>query len=569
MRKVLSWAMAVAMVLGLCRLCPAEKPKPIVTVSVSGYDELMKDINLIGKLGNFPQLGQMLEAGIQQAEGPKMLVSLIDKTKPWGAVMSMDAERPEPVLQAVIPLTDIKPIVKAMEAQGIGPKDLGDGVYEFQLGPQTAVVKQKGSWTLVANTKEALDAIPSDPVALLGGLNEKYSVAASIAVKNIPAAQRDAAMFPLMFGIQMATQQRMPGESPEQHALRSKMAQRGLAKLTEAIKDLDTVLIGVAVDRTANSARLDLVTTVLPESKTAKKLAKQVDLKSDFGGLADPKAAVVLTSTRKLDEEDIAETKETLSSLKGAIQSQLDSQNLPEAEAKLAKQVIDDLMAVLEKTIEGGKIDGGLMVRLAPKNLEAVVGMKIADGTKLNQVVKLVVERITKEEPGVASLVKLDAETYEGVRFHTFSLSGEHVQGTHDREMFSKLFGDKMEVILGIGDDSVYVAVSPDAAKTLKGVIDASKAAASKNVPPMQLSIALTPIAQFMAEVGDREAKEASQMILKAVSAGDGKDHLRLTATLVTNGSQARLELEEGVLRLVGSIPMMLISGHSMPAPQE
>ena len=164
-------------------------------------------------------------------------------------------------------------------------------------------------------------------------------------------------------------------------------------------------------------------------------------------------------------------------------------------------------MDVLEKTVEGGKVDGGLMVNLAPKNVHVVAGLKIAEGAKLDKVVKQVVERVGKENPTATQLIKLDAETYQGVRFHVFTFPVALIP-EHEREGFSKVFGDKVEiVILGIGDDSVYVAYSSDAAKTLKEVIDKSKSASDKSTPPMQLAVAATPIAQFVAEVGDPGAK--------------------------------------------------------------
>jgi len=569
-RKVLPWALAVALLLGISHLGLAEKPKPVMTMSFSGYDEVMKDIDLIGKLGDLPQLGKLLEGQLQQQEGPRMLLPLIDKGKPWGVVVSMGDESPEPVVQAILPLTDVKPIVQALQQIGIQAKESG-GTYEVQAGPRTVVFKQKGRWTLVASSKDALADIPEEPASLLGGLNEKYDLAVSVAIKNIPAAIRDGAMFPLTMAFQMAMQQRMPGEGEGQYAFRSRMAEQLLKQITEAIKDLDTILLGLSVDRKANAARLDLVTTVLPGSKMAKKLARSADLKTDFAGLADPNAALLFTLTRKMDEEDVAQAKSNTGLLRTNLLAELGG--LPGAsaeDAKLVKQLAGDLMDVLEKTVEGGKLDGGLKVKLAPKNLQVVAAVRVADGAKLDKVVKQVIERVGKENPAATQLIKLDAETHQGVRFHTLTVSSDMVPSPHEKDQFSKVFGDKVTVILGIGDDSVYLAVSPDAAKTLKEVIDKSKSASDKSTPPMQLSVAATPIAQFVAEVGDPGAKQGAGMLLKVVSASAGKDHVKLTATLVPNGSQARLELEEGILRVIGTVPKMRLGlgGGGAPVPQ-
>jgi len=80
-RKVLPWASAVAMLLGISRPCLAQKPKPLLTASFSGYDELMKDVGLIGKLADFP-LAEILEGYFQQQEEYRNLAPFIDRKKP-------------------------------------------------------------------------------------------------------------------------------------------------------------------------------------------------------------------------------------------------------------------------------------------------------------------------------------------------------------------------------------------------------------------------------------------------------------------------------------------------------
>ncbi len=77
--------------------------------------------------------------------------------------------------------------------------------------------------------------------------------------------------------------------------------------------------------------------------------------------------------------------------------------------------------------------------------------------------------------------MKVSAETYQGIHLHTVSLP------TPDPEL-TPLVGDTLDMVVGIGDDKVLVAVGRDAAKTLKKAIDRSKAAAGKEVPPLQVT---------------------------------------------------------------------------------
>ena len=68
------------------------------------------------------------------------------------------------------------------------------------------------------------------------------------------------------------------------------------------------------------------------------------------------------------------------------------------------------------------------------------------------------------------------------------------------------LFGDEIEVVLGIGADRLYLGVGHDAVKLLKQAITKSKAAGSKPISAMHISVAGTPIAKFVG--GVPECKE-------------------------------------------------------------
>lgn len=558
MRKLLPWTMAAVVALGIACLCPAQIAKPVATVSFSGYEELMKDIELIGRLGNFPDLAKILEAQLQQ-HVPSELSAALDKKKPWGVVAALGPDTPQPVGVAFVPLKDLKPLLEVIRSQGIEPKDAGDGTFQIQAGPQAILLKQKGAWTLLGTSKEALAEVPDDPTQLLGGLHEKYNLAARLTVKNIPPATRDAALLPVMMGFQMATMRQLPGETTEQYEFRSKMSQQALQQITDTIKDLDSILLGLAVDEKTSSARLDLAVTFVPDSKYAKRLAQSGDLKTDFAGLMDPDAALLATFSGQMDEQQITQARANLAALKANFLAEIDKQGLPPDEAKQARQLAGDLMDALEKTIQTGKLDGGLRLKLGPKNLQLVAALRIAEGAKLEQTVKELIQRIAKDVPPVAQAVRFDAETHQQVRFHLVSVPTDQLD-PHARQVFQQVVGDKLELILGIGQDSLYVSAGRDAAKALKDLIDRSQSASDKSAPPMQLSVSLTPIAQFVAAVGDQQAKQGAEMLLSVLSAATGKDHIKLTVTLIPNGEQARVELEEGILRLIGSIPAMIPS---------
>ena len=100
------------------------------------------------------------------------------------------------------------------------------------------------------------------------------------------------------------------------------------------------------------------------------------------------------------------------------------------------------------------------------------------------------------------------------------------------------LVGDKLEVILGIGGNQLLVAAGRDAAKTLKKVIDDSKAATGKEVPPLTIKVSLGTLAKFVAQVADEEdVKAKAAMIAGFLENAGKKDHVTLTATPIPQGA--------------------------------
>ncbi len=118
--------------------------------------------------------------------------------------------------------------------------------------------------------------------------------------------------------------------------------------------------------------------------------------------------------------------------------------------------------------------------------------------------------------------------------------------------------GEWLNVVVGIGDDRLLVAAGHDPAKTLKKVIDRSKAAAGKEVPPLRITLAAASIAKFVAEVApDEEVKAKAAMVAGFLQTAGKKDHVTITVNPISQGVRVRLEFEEGLLKVLGSLPPM------------
>jgi hypothetical protein len=141
--------------------------------------------------------------------------------------------------------------------------------------------------------------------------------------------------------------------------------------------------------------------------------------------------------------------------------------------------------------------------------------------------------------------LKFNAAKHKDVDLHTFS-----VPIPDDEEQAQKVFGDALEVVVGTGAKSAYIAFGEESIDLLKEIIDDSASAAKEEVTPMELIISLAPILEFTASIED---DPIVKMLAETIKKAAGKDHIRLSQRNIERGVAARLEVEEGVLQLIGA----------------
>jgi len=333
------------------------------------------------------------------------------------------------------------------------------------------------------------------------------------------------------------------------------MAKQAVQQMTTLLNELDELLVGWNVDHSSKTMYLDVEVTAQAGTHLAEQLAQIKVGKTQFAGFSSPNAAVQGHWLGVLSDADVAQAKLALAELRKQAVEELDNQNLPENQAEKATQLLNDVAEILEKTVESRKISGGVLLNLDPSAVTFVVGSTIVDGDKLNDLVKQLVEEIQKNDPEASKMIKLDAENYEGVRLHAFNIPAPD-------ESAVPFFGDTLEVVMGISNDKLLVAVGRDAAKTLKDVLSQSKANLDKEMLPVQISISIGQIVKFAASVAEEDdAKAQAAMLANALEKSEGKDHVTFTTKPITNGVRARLEVEEGLLKLIGSMGQMVTPG--------
>lgn len=549
MRKILLPALAVAVLLAMSSVVPAQAPQPestglktVLTVSISGFDAIKKDVQTIATASNMPllMLPFMNEKGLAG----------LDTTKPWGAVAQTDGQ--DLRIFAFLPVSEPElalGLLGPLTGGGDPPKPDAEGVYEIEIREKNLVLAKKGDWVVLADNRQTLANAPADPVPLLGGLNESYAIAIRGSIKDLPASMRDQVVGLIRSGVEMA-QQAQPDKAPGEEAVA-----RSLEEVDKILNEMDSVLIGLAVDAPSKAIRLDVDRTAIEGTSTAAEYAAAAEAKSNLAGFYLPEAALTALVAGTLPEQDSKQIQEWLDARKSEAMKDLDEQELSDGERKLAKQMLGDLISVLRKTASAGKIDVGLSVLASADRLSLVAGGFVADAATLEKLLKQSVHLAIAEDPGLEQAITLDAEEHQGVRLHTVSVPADQLP-TDD--IPAMLVGDAFTAAVGFSDQHAYVALGPQAIDKLKQAIDQSKAAAGGSLPPVRISVSLTAIGNVLAGLGDVADQDVPPQVLDALAQAGPDDHILVNSEAIPNGVRVRIEIEPGVLKAIGTAAMAM-----------
>jgi hypothetical protein len=532
------------------RAAAADEAKPIVAISFAGYDEVRANLAAIGKLGGKTDLAEFLEGILVQATQGKGL-DCLDKKAPWGALVEM-GEMGQPVFYGFVPVTDLKTMMEILKKSPLGIQyEEKDGVYEIEgPGGQLLFLSQQDKFTAVVADKGLLDQFPTDPQKYLGDMPKKYLLALTFLPKNIPEQY-------LGF-INMMTQMGVPpqeeDETDEQYARRQASQTRSMEKISMLVKETERIVLGANIDRETSKITFDVEIIADAGSKWAEELTKAKPGKSKFAAFDLPEAAIFGHSLNTMTDQDVSDAKEDIRVLADKALRYMEKQELTEEQMKLVKEVIDDALAVTDKNLEMKKSEMGYALCLDPSAVTLVAGGAVAEGKPVENLLKKVFDAVKEEEPDLGKGFKFNADTYKGFRLHTAV-----VPVTEELEQLKPFVGEELTVVVGVGEKQVFVAAGADAVEILKKAIDKSQTASEKEVLPAQMILSYVKIGKFVAGViPDEDAKTKIEQFVQMLEQSGGKDHLIINAQAVENGLKIHLELEEGFMKVLGSLSQML-----------
>ena len=355
----------------------AQQAEPVVIVSVAGSDELLGDILYLTETAGVGDFGRLM------ALMASPYTVTLNKQRPAGAFLTMQEQGP-PTSVSFLPVKNLDTLLANLEPQIGKAEDAGNGVLEVAADrPQSLFLKETDGWVFVSNDKANLAVVPENPVEILGGLNEKYTVAVQVDFAGIPASLRAMATEQIRRGFEQRLDEEMDEDSA---AAMRELGPQAVQALVQLIDEADKLTLGWEVDAEEKTTYMDLEFTALEGTQLAAQMSLIKDSSSAFSGFVLPEAALTFhahgTSTEADVEQALALIDRVRSQAMAGIEKDDDLAN--DQERQTAKDVINQLLDVADATVKAAKSDGGAVLLLKPGSLAVAAGGFVADGSSAN-----------------------------------------------------------------------------------------------------------------------------------------------------------------------------------------
>ena len=291
MKKIVSMFMAAAVVFGLgLSQSRAAETKPIAALAVASYNDLVSDVNFVGSLVERPQLGAAMEGLLAMVTQGKGLAG-VDKTRPWGLIVQASGEE-DFTGYVFVPVTDFKEALGLLELYST--VDAEGDVYKLtpKDGKKVNYVKQQGTWAFFAEKPEVLAQCDANPLALLGNLKKDYIVAGRIFLANVPEGLREKFLEPSQAGPAKGCRPAWRRVERRVSPAARRSSDQVEPYVTRVFGELDQVVFGWGLDRTAEKTFIDVSVTAKPGTKTAEEMGLAAKATTNFAGFRVPGAAV-------------------------------------------------------------------------------------------------------------------------------------------------------------------------------------------------------------------------------------------------------------------------------------
>lgn len=536
-RRILTTALLTGLML-FAPLAQAQNAavKPIVTVAINRLDEIKKDIIYLASIIS-GQPEQTIAATVELQTG--FFTQGLDQTKPIGIIGT--ASGITPGFYAFVPTKNIQQLLAPLAGFGLQLQDAGDGLLVLQTGGPSVYFNQTDTYCYISNARESVANPPEDPAKLLDGLTEDYDLAAKLNIQAIPEAQRALAMSQIRTAMEFSLQ-RLPGETDAAFEARRKAAQDSFQQLQDVVDQLDNLVFGVAVDGDEKKVFMDIGMAAVDGSKLAQQFGAYELASSKLSGFLIDNAVAQMSSAYVIPPSEAGQILSALESVKSQVDAAINSDpNIPADARELIRSVVGNLLEVANATIEDGEVDMAGSVTTEGGTLQVVAAAKVANAQKLNASFKEIVAAAQAQGEQLPE-IKLNAASQGSATFHTVTIPIPPFE-----DQAQRIFGESVTLSVGFGENHIYFGLGEGNIAALKKAITSSNKDGVE-IDPLSAHVSVGQMIGFFADKLDNPDVE-----LLAEAIGRGNDKVMMKMTSEKNGVKYHFEMQEGVLRAIGT----------------
>ncbi len=512
----------------------------VLTVAITGLDRLLSDINYVSMAAESPQGGLILGSMVTN------FTQGIDRGRPLGVVVYLKDNVPAPIV--MLPVTDLAAFFKGIEAFVPPPDVDSDGVFNLKVGNNLLFVRDnKQGWAFASTSREALDIAPQDPLTILGPLTKEHDIHFALNIQSIPPAFRQQLIAQITAGFEQTIRAQPSNDAAKEMSLNA--ARKQLETIVKLIDQSELLKLGLVINPNDKVMGFDVSFTAAEGTELAKLNAETQVAPSRFTSMIQPDAAIFghgsvkfgpLTKKMAVDQMDIIPTQ-----LKAALDSATDNGQLDKEARDFLEGLVQEILAISRESIDKGYSDSAIVVRTDNETLGVAAAVSPINGAKVEQLATKLKAKVDEKAPQVQ--IKLNARTHSGVNLHTIELP---VPEGNDGAR--KVFGSKVQLLLGTSPEVLYIGIGPDGYARVKAAIDGA-AQGAKPVPnqlPAQFQLSVLPILDYANSISPNPVVD---MVLQKLREYPEHSELRFVSKLIPRGRESQLRIEEGLLHAIGT----------------
>ena len=509
-----------------------EASDPVLVVSIASLNKLMQDVNYITSVAGQPQAGgmfTMMAGGFTQG---------LDMARPIGIMVPIVDGAPEPI--GLLPTPDVEAMLKRLEAQ-TGPVDkLDDGTLVLAAGPSLVYIRQVGTWAVIARQKELLELAPADPMTVMEGLGDNYTLAARLNVQLIPEETREGLISQMRQGFEQAMAQQSDDVEGIQAA-----SEDSIKQIEQLIREAEELMLGWNINPEEKVITFEAEFIAAEGTELAEMYAGQKPIPSKFSAVIDDENAMYYHAAASIGPKLVERTQESVANAKTMLTKAIeDSDDLDENAKTQVTELMNSVVELVGQTVAEGKFDLGAQAVADDGQLDITVGIFVSDGEAAAQIVKDLAEEL-KSEPQ-APTFEFDQETYKDVTLHSMM-----IDIPADQDELRETLGEKAVIKIGTAANAVYLSAGTDSEKAIKEFIDSSDDEDDPSDRPVgQMQIRLLPFLRFAQSV---EANDVVASMIDTLSQDDETDYMLVEANMIENGQSSYIEIGEGILKAIGA----------------